>query len=218
MPRNALGCSTIAGQHARQRGGRFSGAGAARLALGALLGDPTGSWAQDNTTTTTSTSSHTTFNDSFQADRIEAFRTRITARLDGGATLFDQTFNLAFDDPAVQAVVAAAQAALNAAASPKPRIVGPLRFSTSTILADTGTATTETPTGSQQEVTLEETIGPDTAAVGNRDIDGGEPFLVAAGSNNFNINTHTAFFVDRLFLKTETYLTTEHYELIGHPL
>jgi hypothetical protein len=177
----------------------------------AVLAMPAG--AQE--TFTDSTSSHTTFNDSSRTETLDTFLTRITARFDGSATLlFDQSFGLPFGDAAVQAAVVAAQAALNGAIDPDPTIVGPTLLSFLVSPIDSDLMTIETPAGSQVTPTVEITIGPGVAITGNRDT-GGVPFIVLAGTTNFNTNVHTEFFVDRLFLTTETFLTTAHYELVG---
>ena len=41
-----------------------------------------------------------------------------------------------------------------------------------------------------QTVTLEDTVGPGTIIIGDRD-HGGTPFQVLAGTTNLNVNTHT---------------------------
>lgn len=46
---------------------------------------------------------------------------------------------------------------------------------------------------SVQTVTLEETVGPGTIIIGDRD-NGGTAFDVLAGTNNVNVNTHTETF------------------------
>ncbi|MFZ1547469.1 MAG: hypothetical protein WAT12_10280, partial [Candidatus Nitrotoga sp.] len=45
----------------------------------------------------------------------------------------------------------------------------------------------------EQAVTLEDTIGPGTIIIGDRDA-GGTAFQVLAGTQNLNVNTHTTFF------------------------
>ena len=181
---------------------------------------PAGAWAQTstNTTTTVSTDSHTTFNETSQTERVDTFLTRITARIDGGATVYDQSFALAFADPTVQAAVAAAQAALNGAVNPAPVITGPTLVSSIVSLVNSSTTTTETPNDAltTQTVTIEETIGPNTIIIGNRDL-GGTPFDVLSGTTNINFNVHTEFFVDRVTLTTDTFLTSQQYDLVGFP-
>lgn len=48
-------------------------------------------------------------------------------------------------------------------------------------------------TRDEQTITLEDTIGPGTIIIGDRD-NGGTAFEVLAGTNNVNINTHTTTF------------------------
>lgn len=183
-----------------------------------MLIKPDSAWAQASAvnTTTNSTSSHTTFIDSFQTETVDTFLTRIVARLDGGATVYDQSFNLAFGSATVQAAVVAAQAALNAAVDPDPAIAGPTLISSQTVLADTQTTTTQSDGGSIVTATAEVLVGPNTVITGNRDL-GGVPVPVPAGTVNTNINIDTEFLINRVYLTTNTYLTSQEYELVGYP-
>ena len=168
-----------------------------------------------NTTTTTSTTHHDTFIDQFQTERVDTFLTRIVGRVDGGATVYDQSFNLAFGDPAVQAAVAAAQAAINAAVNPDPPIAGPTLISSTELQIDTTTdLVSQLLSYVETTITTTIAIGPGTILIGE---DRSETFFVPAGTVNANTNTHTESFYDRLFLTTNTYLTTQTYELVGYP-
>jgi len=190
------------------------------LAFLALAAGPATGWAavggvDGSITATTSTTHHDTFTDQFQTERVDTFLTRIVGRIDGGATVYDQSFNLAFGDPVVQAAVAAAQAAINAAVNPDPPIAGPTLISSTELQIDTTTdLVSQLLIDIQQSVTTTTTIGPGTILIGENQ---SETFFVAAGTVNLNINTHTESFYDRLFLTTNTYLTTQTYELVGYP-
>ena len=174
-----------------------------------------GGGGNTTTTTTTSTTSGTTFTDQFQTERVDTFLTRITARINGGVTVYDQSFNVAFGQPAVTAAIAAAQAALNAAVEPDPTIVGPTLISSTELLIDTDTdLVSQLLNHIETSVTTTTTFGPATILVGE---DQSVPFIVDAGTLNINTNTHTQSFFDRLFLTTDTYLTSQTYELVGYP-
>jgi hypothetical protein len=67
-------------------------------------------WAQTGSfTLTTSHSSTQTIENTAVSVRADNFSTRITARVGMGPLLYDQTLPLPFSDPAVQALVTAAQ-------------------------------------------------------------------------------------------------------------
>ena len=135
--------------------------------------------------------------------------------LDGSTTVYDQTFNLAFSDPLVQAAVASAQAALTGAAAPAGvSFSGPTQTSSSTTLLGASTATVVTSSTSSLITTLEDTIGPGTIIIGNRDL-GGTVFEVLAGTTNVNINSHTRTDIFRTLTTTSTFLTTAVWTLFG---
>src|SRR5438105_3019995 len=76
----------------------------------------TGSGGGGNTTFTTSTTHHSTFTTVFLPDlQVNTFLTRIIANLNGGPNVFDQSFNVAFADPTVQAAIAQAHTILTLA-------------------------------------------------------------------------------------------------------
>ncbi|MBL8342834.1 MAG: PEP-CTERM sorting domain-containing protein [Rubrivivax sp.] len=182
----------------------------------ALLAAAGASAAQGSANTlTTSTSSSTTFVDTPQVIRLDMFSTRLLGVLDDGATIYDQVFNVAFADPLVQAAILSAQAALVAAGAPSAvTLSGPTL--TSSVVTSTGSSTSATVDNTllTEILTLEDTIGPGTILIGNRDL-GGVAFEVLAGTTNLNINTHTATEIFRTITTTTTFLTTSVYTLIG---
>ena len=190
------------------------------LGVGLLLAAATPAQAavgggSGNTTSTTSTTHHDTFTDQFQTERVDTFLTRIVGRIDGGATVYDQSFNLAFGDPVVQAAVAAAQAAINAAVNPDPPIAGPTLISSTELQIDTTTdLVSQLLSSMETTITTTLALGPATILIGE---DQSVEFFVAPGTTNVNINTHTESVYDRLFVTTNTYLTTQTYELVGYP-
>jgi uncharacterized protein YhjY with autotransporter beta-barrel domain len=127
----------------------------------------------------------------FTGDGTERFLTRLLApgkRPPG----FELDFGQAFGDPAVQSAITAARKALTDAGVPKSIAhQGPVRISSS--LTSSGSPSGPgVVTGSQTTLSVqtELAIGPTTIIIGDRDT-GGVPFVVIAGSSNFNTNTNT---------------------------
>ncbi len=150
-------------------------------------------------TVTTKTIIETTQN----TQNFDTFLTRITARLNGGSPVYDQSFNAPFTDPSVQAAVAQARAAL-----PNATISGPTLASTNRTLANTSQQSIDGATTSESIVG--NIIGPATMSFGD---DGAQNFFVANGSNN--IDVFTANITPRTITTTNTYLTSETYTLEG---
>lgn len=192
---------------------------AALLALGgaALLAAP-GAMAQGttNSTITVSTSSSEVLHDSTATQRIDTYVTEIIGRVNGGATLFDQTYAFAFGSSQVTAGVAGAQAALASFFGVNPfSLTGPtLLSSVQTLFSSVIGAPVVTSTLKTESITLEDSIGPNTILIGNLDL-GGTPFLVLAGKTNVNIITHTLFDIFRTITTTNTFNTVARYEVVG---
>ncbi len=166
-------------------------------------------------TETASSSSSEAFNDTFRTVRVDTYMTHLLAILDGTVTVFDQTFSFQFSDFQVQSALGAAQAALVAAALPNGVIVtGPNESNTQTALVNSIFNTTIDQSILTQTVTLEDTIGPGTIIIGNRDL-GGVAFEVLAGTSNLNINTHTLTDIFRTITTTESFLTSSTWTFFG---
>ena len=191
---------------------------AALLALGgaALLAAPAAMAQATNDTLTTSTSSSEVLHDSSATQRIDTYVTEIIGRVNGGATLFDQNYAFAFGSSQVAAGVAGGQSALTSFFGANPfSLTGPtLLSSVQTLFSSVIGAPLVTSTVPTQSFTLENTIGPGTILIGNRDL-GGTPFQVLAGTVNVNINTHTLFDIFRTITTTNTFNTLARYELVG---
>ena len=163
--------------------GSFFLLGAALLALLPAVASARGA---TNSTITTSTSSSQTV--IFSGDGVEHFLTRLQA-LGQRPPGFDESFDRAFGDPAVQSAISAARKILTKAGVPKsvahqgPVLVSSSRTASGPAGGAAGSQVTEV-------IALEDTIGPDTIVIGNRDT-GGTPFIVLAGTTNVNINTDT---------------------------
>ncbi|MBI5281970.1 MAG: PEP-CTERM sorting domain-containing protein [Candidatus Solibacter usitatus] len=167
-----------------------------------------------NTTLTVSFSTSQAVHTTLDNQRIDTFLTRLTAQLAGGPVLYDQSFNFAFSDPVVQAAILAARQVLVSAAAGPITLLGPTLLSTSESLIDLTVITVLDGSTATQTVTLEETIGPGTIIIGDRDI-GGVAFEVLAGWTNLNVNTHTQTDYYETMTTTRTWLTGSHYDLTG---
>lgn len=154
--------------------------------------------------------------DSAATQRIDTYVTEIIGRVNGGATLFDQTYAFAFGSSPVTAGLAGAQAALAGFFGANPfSLTGPTQLSSvQTLFSSIIGAPLETSRSETLTVTLEESIGPGTILIGNRDL-GGIPFFVLPGTTNLNINTHTLFDIFRTITTTNTFNTVARYELVG---
>jgi hypothetical protein len=202
--------------------------------VGALL-DERPAAAQGNTTTTSSTETHRTINVLRMYFRYDTYQTRITAHLNGNPNLlYDQTFPVAFSDPAVQAAIAAATSALQGAGA--TAVQGPTMLSSQTTFVGTTVTFQDVITGSTTTVATNTYTGPLCIGVGNRDIGPsvpcppaacgalppaspspcfGTPFPIAPGDVNVDTLTHTEIFVNRMTTERDTFLTQAHYDLAG---
>lgn len=190
-------------------------AAVAVLGLSCQVHAAIGDGGPTNNTITTSTSSSEVLHDTLVTQNVDTYSTRLLAVLDGSTTVYDQTFNVAFSDPLVQAAVSAAQSALAAAAAPNGVTTsGPTQTSTTTTLASSSANTVVDSTTSTVTQTTEITIGPGTVLIGNRDL-GGTPFQIVAGQSNININTHTQTDIFRTITTINTFLTTSVWTLLG---
>lgn len=191
-------------------------AGAAAFAQPAPVCTPPPGDGSTANTTTCSISSSQAFVDTTSTVTVQTWSTRLLAVLDGGTTVYDQTFALAFGDPTVQAAVALAQAALTSAGAPDPVSVGaPSQTSLTTgLLSSITAAPVVTDTVVTLIATAEVAVGPATILVGDRDA-GGVPYFVRGGEVNTNLNVETHTDVFRNIVTTNTFLTTAVYAITG---
>jgi hypothetical protein len=150
-----------------------------------------------NSTVTTSTSSSRTIIDT-RVD-INNYSTRVlglatwSGYTDGGFTnrqVFDQTFALPTSS---QEVVAAFGRARDEVTRELKSTGGrgEITYSESSdVQSSSSSSTVENNRNSTETVSFEESLGPGTIIIGDRD-SGGTPFLVLAGTSNINVNTHT---------------------------
>jgi hypothetical protein len=179
----------------------------ARFLLGVAALLPAAGWAVEggtNNTITTSTSSSQSV--IFSGTGMASFLTRLQA-IGQQPPGFDLSFDKAFGDSTVQSAIAAARKILTNAGVPGAIAnQGPVRIGSA--LTAFGLPGAVLGSTSTQVVTLEDTIGPGTIIIGNRDI-GGTAFAVLAGTSNLNVNTHTQTEITQSrggSLQSETYV------------
>ena len=93
------------------------------------------------TTFTTSTAEVDTYNTTNVTQRVDTYTVQLKARIQGGTTVFDQTYHVAFSDALVLGGVAQAQAALTAVGA--KQVQGPSQLSSSQTLAGSVTNTVQ---------------------------------------------------------------------------
>ena len=130
---------------------------------------------------TTSSAELDTINTTTVNQSANQFSTELIAQMAGGPVLFDQTFNVAYSDPTVQAAVAQAAGVLTGAGATS--ITGPTETSYSQTLVNSSsvTVTNSTTDNIIQQVTSWD--GPVTVLVGNFGVVQGYTLLpVSTGS------------------------------------
>ncbi len=146
------------------------------------------------------------------SQRVDQYQTTIQAKLNGNQTVFQESFALAAGDPAVQAAIQQADGILAAdnAAFGSPILASNLVSLESSQLTyvQTGPAVAD---GNSTE-TDSTIFGPTVILVGPNETD---PFLVAAGQTDVNLNTATEYDVPQNAVTTDTYMTTQTYDIDG---
>jgi hypothetical protein len=145
--------------------------------------------------------------------QVNQYSTTLKAILNGSQTVFQQTYAVAFSDPAVQAAVSTADAILTGDnASPS----APAQTSTSTVLQSSqvsnGPIVQSTQATGNTTVTDTDTFGPATIMVGDNQSD---TFTVLAGQEDVNVNTNNEYYAYQNVTTTNTYLTTQTYTISG---
>ncbi len=201
----------------------------ALLALLSLLAAPPsdaamGGGATDSTRFTQSSSTAMVYHSTWASQRLDVARTRITASDPHGAVVYDQTFDLPFADPAVQAAVTTARQAIVAAAAPsQATITGPTLQSHIVALADRQSLTQETGRTPYTTLTVQVTVGPNVLCGGVATKAGqpvppscdplAVPLWIVPGGSNYDGNTANQIDVTQTITLTDTYRTTEEYAL-----
>jgi len=181
----------------------------------AVAAPPITAFADGTNTTTYTTSTRNIYDTSYAAvsQQVNTFSVELIASLQGGATVYDQTFNVAYADPAVQAAITTAQAALTASGAAS--FNGPTLLTGSTSLVGSVSqigAPVDTGTDVSFATTLY--IGPQTIMVGDNQ---SQIFSIPAGSQDYD--TLVTSLIHQLITTTttDTYLTTDVYQLVGVP-
>jgi len=162
---------------------------------------------------------------------VNQYRTTLTALLNGGTTVFQQTFAAPFSNPSVQNAVLAADALLtgDAAAFGAPLLTSNSTALQSSVLSYVPTSTTlDLPTligcvyilasatcsnvAVTNTTTDTVTFGPATIMIGP---DSSDQFVVQAGQVDINVNNDYTYTVDQNAITTNTYLTTQSYGIDG---
>ena len=167
--------------------------------------------------------------------RVDTFSTELRARIGSGAFLYDQTFNVAFGDPTVQNAITTARGILTGAGA--VNFSGPTHLSNNQSLTGSTISTITTGTQTQNIVTTQAWIGPQTITVGQWGIcqsytwgglsniaptltgcvPGGTAFPIVAGGTVFDTLQVALVSVSQTATTTNTFLTTQIYELDGFP-
>jgi len=181
---------------------------AAALAQAAIAPNPGGAIVITNSTTSSYVTAQTTV-----TQQVNQYSTTLKAILNGSQTVFQQTYAVAFSDPAVQAAVSTADAILTGDnASPS----APAQTSTSTVLQSSqvsnGPIVQSTTATGNTTVTDTDTFGPATIMVGDNQSD---TFTVLAGQEDVNVNTNNEYYAYQNVTTTNTYLTTQSYTISG---
>ena len=142
--------------------------------------------------------------------QVNEYSTELIARLPNGAVVFDQTFNAAYSDPAVQAAVAQAAAALTNAGAAS--YTGPTETNSSQTLVNSASVTATNAIGTNVSAATTEYIGPQTIMVGENQ---SEVFTLAPGQHDYD--TLITFVVTNLVTttNTSTYLNSAAYVMTG---
>jgi hypothetical protein len=145
--------------------------------------------------------------------RVDTFAVEIIGMMQGGSTLYDQTFNAAFADPMVQAALVTAQGVLtaNGAAS----FIGPTLLSDSTSLTGS-VSSTGAPVITATDVSAATTtyIGPQTIMVGENQL---QAFTLLPGQIDYDTLITSIIHQTITTTTTNTFLTIEVYKLVGIP-
>ncbi len=179
-----------------------------------------------NSTFTSSTSRTQTITTQTVQQQIATAITQIIGRLANQTSVYDQTFNAAFNDPQVQAGIAQARAAILRAGG-ATAMTGP----TLTSRSQTTTTTSRTADSSTASTMISSGLffGPQTILIGARGLctfggavgqlpsgcETGTPFLVRQNTTDVNTNTNTDTQIQRTTTITDDVQTMESYEIVG---
>ncbi len=205
-------------------------AGAAATALSALGFRPAFAIPSSTTTgastTTFSTAEIDTIIDTPVTEQVNAYSTTLTAEIEGGPVLYDQTFAVAFADPIFQSAIGAAESALTSAGAVS--ILGPTLLSSTTSATSTTNAVQTGSMVTGTSITATVYIGPQTINVGAFGVCqsyppptgctiGGTPFAIPPGAVDTDFFALSLVDIYTTTTTTTTDLLTQDYNLIGVP-
>jgi hypothetical protein len=160
--------------------------------------------------------------------QVNDFSTQLIAQMPGGTVVFDQTFNVAYSDPTVQAAVAQAAGDLTTAGATS--YIGPTQTSYLQALVGSSTITVPNSTNASAMVSVTTYIGPQTIQIGDfgvyqRDATNAPytgptgntsaPFSIVAGGEDIDTLVTGYYTIYQTTTNTDTYLTTTVYEMTG---
>ncbi len=170
--------------------------------------------------------------------QVNTFQVELKARMQGGAYLFDKTYNVAYSDPTVQAAIAQAQGQLTSAGAVS--FTGPTQLSSTQSQVSSTTNTVETSRQTTQTSNIVSTfVGPQTVFIGDRGVcqtdptttptanlvniqsggpcSAGTAFTLAGGQMDIDVMILSRVTINKTATTTNTVLTTQVYELDGIP-
>jgi len=179
-----------------------------------------------NTSFTTSTAEVDTIIDTPVTKQVNTHSTELTAQMQGGPVLYDQTFPVPFADPIFQSAIGTVESVLTGA--------GAVSFLGSTLLNGTNTSSSTTNTVQTglmvtgTSVTTTVYIGPVTINIGDLGVcqsyppltgcTGGTPFALSASQTDYDTLTVTLVDILTTTTTTNTDLLTQVYDLVGVPV
>ena len=179
-----------------------------------------------NTSFTTSTAEVDTIIDTPVTKQVNTHSTELTAQMQGGPVLYDQTFPVPFADPIFQSAIGTVESVLTGA--------GAVSFLGPTLLNSTNTSSSTTNTVQTglmvtgTSVTTTVYIGPVTINIGDLGVcqsyppltgcTGGTPFALSAGQTDYDTLTVTLVDIFTTTTTTNTDLLTQVYDLVGVPV
>jgi uncharacterized repeat protein (TIGR01451 family) len=177
------------------------------------------------TTITTSTAEYDTTNTTTVNQQVNEYSTELVAKMPDGTVLFDQTFNAAYTNPAVQAAVAQAAGALTGAGAAS--YIGPTNTSLLQTLVNSSSVTVPNRTNVNQSSVTSLYVGPQTIWIGNFGVVqsytpvpsgwNGNPIPLSILAGGVDYNTFVLSLVDiyQTTTNTDTYLLSSVYEMMG---
>jgi hypothetical protein len=199
-----------------------------------LLLVPLAAWGQglNGVTASTSIAEVDTIMTTPVTQRVDTYSTELRARIGNGSFLYDQTFNVPFSDPQVQAAITQAHSVLAGAGAVS--FTGPTQISSNTSQVSSTTNTVTTGTSPQVFISTTQYVGPQTIPTANLGIcqsyvlnganirptltgcvPGGTPFIIAPGGVDYDTLTFSLVTISKTATTTNTFLTTAVYELDG---